>query len=63
MRVRLRARLVLNLIKGQRASKARNTLMLQRNGAATVGKLLQSRSQCQLPDTEKGLDVDPTIVW
>src|SRR5882757_1774112 len=55
-----KARLVLNLIKGQRAEQARNTLMFtKKRVAATVGKLLQSAiDNANFLSTEKGLDVD-----
>jgi large subunit ribosomal protein L22 len=55
-----KARLVLNLIKGQRAETARNTLAFtKKRVAATVGKLLQSAiDNANFLSTEKGLDVD-----
>src|SRR5258708_34929992 len=55
-----KARLVLNLIKGQRAEQARNTLLFtKKRVAATVGKLLQSAiDNANFLSTEKGLDVD-----
>src|SRR3982750_1136923 len=55
-----KARLVLNLIKGQRVEQARNTLMFtKKRVAATVGKLLQSAiDNANFLSTEKGLDVD-----
>jgi len=55
-----KARLVLNLIKGQRVESARNTLLFTKKGvAATVGKLLQSAiDNANHLSTEKGLDVD-----
>src|SRR6267143_2132385 len=55
-----KARLVLELIKGQRAEQARNTLMFtKKRVAATVGKLLQSAiDNANFLSTEKGLDVD-----
>jgi large subunit ribosomal protein L22 len=55
-----KARLVLNLIRGQRAEVARNTLAFtKKRVAATVGKLLQSAiDNANFLSTEKGLDVD-----
>jgi large subunit ribosomal protein L22 len=55
-----KARLVLNLIRGQRAEEARNTLAFtKKRVAATVGKLLQSAiDNANFLSTEKGLDVD-----
>jgi large subunit ribosomal protein L22 len=55
-----KARLVLNLIKGQRAETARNTLAFtKKRVAATVGKLLQSAiDNANFLSNEKGLDVD-----
>src|SRR3984885_4981313 len=55
-----KARLVLNLIRGQRAEAARNTLAFtKKRVAATVGKLLQSAiDNANFLSTEKGLDVD-----
>ena len=55
-----KARLVLGLIKGQRAEQARNTLLFtKKRVAATVGKLLQSAiDNANFLSTEKGLDVD-----
>ena len=55
-----KARLVLDLIKGQRAEQARNTLLFtKKRVAATVGKLLQSAiDNANFLSTEKGLDVD-----
>src|SRR5882672_2326139 len=55
-----KARLVLNLIKGQRVESARNTLLFtKKRVAATVGKLLQSAiDNANHLSTEKGLDVD-----
>src|SRR5580765_2069767 len=55
-----KARLVLNLIKGQRVEAARNTLLFtKKRVAATVGKLLQSAiDNANFLSTEKGLDVD-----
>ncbi len=55
-----KARLVLNLIKGQRVELARNTLAFtKKRVAATVGKLLQSAiDNANFLSTEKGLDVD-----
>src|SRR5215469_10337449 len=55
-----KARLVLDLIKGQRAEQARNTLLFtKKRVAGTVGKLLQSAiDNANFLSTEKGLDVD-----
>jgi large subunit ribosomal protein L22 len=55
-----KARLVLNLIRGQRAESARNTLAFtKKRVAATIGKLLQSAiDNANFLSTEKGLDVD-----
>ncbi|HLX83932.1 MAG TPA: 50S ribosomal protein L22 [Terriglobales bacterium] len=55
-----KARLVLNLIKGQRVEAARNTIAFtKKRVAATVGKLLQSAiDNANFLSTEKGLDVD-----
>ena len=55
-----KARLVLNLIRGQRVEDARNTLAFtKKRVAATVGKLLQSAlDNANFLSTEKGLDVD-----
>src|SRR5205807_2250826 len=55
-----KARLVLDLIKGQRVEEARNTLLFtKKRVAATVGKLLQSAiDNANFLSTEKGLDVD-----
>ncbi len=55
-----KARLVLNLIKGQRVESARNTLAFtKKRVAATVGKLLQSAiDNANFLSTEKGLDVE-----
>ena len=55
-----KARLVLNLIKGQRVEAARNTLLFTKKRVAeTVGKLLQSAiDNANFLSTEKGLDVD-----
>jgi large subunit ribosomal protein L22 len=55
-----KARLVLDLIKGQRVEDARNTLLFtKKRVAATVGKLLQSAiDNANFLSTEKGLDVD-----
>src|SRR5580692_7141997 len=55
-----KARLVLNLIKGQRVELARNTLAFtKKRVAATVGKLLQSAiDNANFLSNEKGLDVD-----
>jgi large subunit ribosomal protein L22 len=55
-----KARLVLDLIRGQRVEAARNTLAFtKKRVAATVGKLLQSAiDNANFLSTEKGLDVD-----
>ena len=55
-----KARLVLDLIKGQRVEDARNTLLFtKKRVASTVGKLLQSAiDNANFLSTEKGLDVD-----
>src|SRR5579871_2699870 len=55
-----KARLVLDLIKGQRVEEARNTLLFTKKRVAwTVGKLLQSAvDNANFLSTEKGLDVD-----
>jgi large subunit ribosomal protein L22 len=55
-----KARLVLDLIKGQRAEAARNTLLYtKKRVASTVGKLLQSAlDNANYLNTEKGVDVD-----
>jgi large subunit ribosomal protein L22 len=55
-----KARLVLDLIKGQRVEEARNTLLFtKKRVAATVSKLLQSAiDNANFLSTEKGLDVD-----
>ncbi len=55
-----KARLVLNLIRGQSVETARNTLLFtKKRAAATVGKLLQSAiDNANFLSTEKGLDVD-----
>jgi large subunit ribosomal protein L22 len=55
-----KARLVLNLIKGQRVEDARNTLLFTKKRVApTIGKLLQSAiDNANFLSTEKGLDVD-----
>jgi len=55
-----KARLVLDLIKGQRVEEARNTLLFtKKRVAATVGKLLQSAiDNANFLSTEKGVDVD-----
>jgi large subunit ribosomal protein L22 len=55
-----KARLVLDLIKGQRVEEARNTLLFtKKRVAATVGKLLQSAiDNANFLSTEKGIDVD-----
>jgi large subunit ribosomal protein L22 len=55
-----KARLVLDLIKGQRVEEARNTLLFtKKRVASTVGKLLQSAiDNANFLSTEKGVDVD-----
>jgi len=55
-----KARLVLNLIKGQRVEDARNTLLFtNKRVAPTIGKLLQSAiDNANFLSTEKGVDVD-----
>src|SRR5580704_3182560 len=55
-----KARLVLDLIKGQRVEEARNTLLFtKKRVASTVGKLLQSAiDNANFLSTEKGIDVD-----
>ena len=55
-----KARLVLDLIKGQRVEQARSTLLFtKKRVAATVSKLLQSAiDNANFLSTEKGLDVD-----
>jgi large subunit ribosomal protein L22 len=55
-----KARLVLDLIKGQRVEDARNTLMFtKKRVAARVGKLLQSAiDNANFLSTEKNIDVD-----
>jgi large subunit ribosomal protein L22 len=55
-----KARLVLNLIKGQRVEQARNTLLFTKKRVAeTVRKLLQSAiDNANFLSTEKGLDID-----
>src|SRR5215472_15821762 len=55
-----KARLVLDLIKGQRVEEAPNTLMFtKKRGASTVGKQLQSAiDNANFLSTEKGVDVD-----
>jgi large subunit ribosomal protein L22 len=55
-----KARLVLDLIRGQRVEQARNTLAFtKKRVAATVAKLLQSAiDNANFLSTEKGLDVD-----
>src|SRR5215475_11304771 len=55
-----KARLVLDLIKGQRVETARNTLLFTKKRVAeSVGKLLQSAiDNANHLSTEKGLDVD-----
>jgi len=54
-----KARLVLDLIKGQRVENARNTLLFtKKRVAATVGKLLQSAiDNANFHSTEKNVDV------
>ena len=55
-----KARLVLDLIKGQRVEDARNALLFtKKRVAATVGKLLQSAiDNANFLSTEKNIDVD-----
>src|SRR5215468_1268703 len=55
-----KARLVLDLIKGQKVEDARNTLLFtKKRVASTVSKLLQSAiDNANFLSTEKGLDVD-----
>lgn len=55
-----KARLVLDLIKGQRVEDARNTLLFtKKRVASTVSKLLQSAiDNANFLSTEKGVDVD-----
>jgi len=55
-----KARLVLDLIKGQKVEQARNTLLFtKKRVASTVGKLLQSAiDNANFLSTEKGVDVD-----
>ena len=55
-----KARLVLDLIKGQKVEEARNTLLFtKKRVASTVGKLLQSAiDNANFMSTEKGVDVD-----
>src|ERR1700757_4531492 len=55
-----KARLVLDLIKGQRVEQARNTLLFTKKRiAARVGKLLQSAiDNANFLSTEKNIDVD-----
>src|SRR5579864_7109014 len=55
-----KARLVLDLIKGQKVEEARNTLLFtKKRVAATVGKLLQSAiDNANFLSTEKNIDVD-----
>jgi large subunit ribosomal protein L22 len=55
-----KARLVLNLIKGQQVEDARNTLLFTKKRVAShVGKLLQSAlDNANFLSTEKGLDVE-----
>ncbi len=55
-----KARLVLDLIKGQKVEDARNTLLFTKKRVApTIGKLLQSAiDNANFLSTEKNLDVD-----
>jgi large subunit ribosomal protein L22 len=55
-----KARLVLDLIKGQKVEEARNTLLFtKKRVASTVGKLLQSAiDNANFLSSEKGVDVD-----
>jgi large subunit ribosomal protein L22 len=55
-----KARLVLDLIKGQKVENARNTLLFtKKRVASTVGKLLQSAvDNANFHSTEKNVDVD-----
>ena len=55
-----KARLVLDLIKGQKVEEARNTLLFTKKRVASrVGKLLQSAiDNANFLSTEKGVDVD-----
>jgi len=55
-----KARLVLDLIKGQKVEEARNTLLFtKKRVASTVGKLLQSAiDNANFLSSEKGIDVD-----
>jgi len=55
-----KARLVLDLIKGQKIEDARNTLLFtKKRVASTVGKLLQSAiDNANFHSTEKNADVD-----
>jgi large subunit ribosomal protein L22 len=55
-----KARLVLDLIKGQRVEDARNTLLFtKKRVASTVAKLLQSAiDNANFLSTEKNIDVD-----
>jgi large subunit ribosomal protein L22 len=55
-----KARLVLDLIKGQKIEDARNTLLFtKKRVASTVGKLLQSAiDNANFHSTEKNVDVD-----
>ena len=55
-----KARLVLDLIKGQKVEEARNPLLFtKKRVASTVGKLLQSAiDNANFLSTEKGVDVD-----
>ena len=55
-----KARLVLDLIKGQKVEQARNTLLFtKKRVASTVGKLLQSAiDNANFQSSEKGVDVD-----
>ena len=59
-----KARLVLDLIKGQRVENARNTLLFtKKRVAATVGKLLQSAvDNANFQSTEKNVDLDNLYV-
>jgi len=55
-----KARLVLDLIKGQRVEDARNTLLFtKKRAASTVAKLLQSAiDNANFLSTEKNIDID-----
>jgi large subunit ribosomal protein L22 len=55
-----KARLVLDLIRGQRVEDARNTLLFtKKRAASTVAKLLQSAiDNANFLSTEKNIDVD-----